>query len=130
MDPFPDEVFYEIFEIEDNIERTQYIEALRNAARKIKRLTEFNNLYKSFVLDYAQRQKQTGNKTKFTDQPMELVCGEWTANDLGVRTIRYDKNAMPVPYQACSHPILPVEILKNVDTAQERITLAYFKSAS
>lgn len=130
MDPFPDEVFYEIFEIEDNIERTQYIEALRNAARKIKRLTEFNNLYKSFVLDYAQRQKQTGNKTKFTDQPLELVCGEWTANDLGVRTIRYDKNAMPVPYQACSHPILPVEILKNVDTAQERITLAYFKSAS
>jgi len=82
------------------------------------------------VLDYAQRQKQTGNKTKFTDQPLELVCGEWTANDFGVRTIRYDKNAMPVPYQACSHPILPVEILKNVDTAEERITLAYFKSAA
>ena len=82
------------------------------------------------MLDYAQRQKQTGNKTKFTDQPLELVCGEWTANDFGVRTIRYDKNAMPVPYQACSHPILPVEILKNVDTAEERITLAYFKSAA
>ena len=129
-EPFPDEIFYEIFEIEDNIERTQYIESLRNTARQLKRVTEFNNLYKSFVLDYAQRQKQTGNKTKFTDQPLELVCGEWTANDFGVRTIRYDKNAMPVPYQACSHPILPVEILKNVDTAEERITLAYFKSAS
>lgn len=127
---FPDEIFYEIFEIEDNIERTQYIESLRNTARQLKRVTEFNNLYKSFVLDYAQRQKQTGNKTKFTDQPLELVCGEWTANDFGVRTIRYDKNAMPVPYQACSHPILPVEILKNVDTAEERITLAYFKSAA
>lgn len=129
-DPFPDEIFYQIFEIEDNIERTQYIESLRNTAREIKRVTEFNNLYKSFVLDYAQRQKQTGQKTQFTDQPLELICGEWTANDLGVRTIRYDKNAMPVPYQACSHPILPVEILKNVDTAQERITLAYFKSAA
>ena len=127
---FPDEIFYEIFEIEDNIERTQYIESLRNTARQLKRVTEFNNLYKSFVLDYAQRQKQTGNKTQFTDQPLELICGEWTANDLGVRTIRYDKNAMPVPYQACSHPILPVEILKNVDTAEERITLAYFKSAA
>ena len=127
---FPDEIFYEIFEIEDNIERTQYIESLRNTARQLKRVTEFNNLYKSFVLDYAQRQKQTGNKTKFTDQPLELVCGEWTANDFGVRTIRYDKNAMPVPYQACSHPVLPVEILKNVDTAEERITLAYFKSAA
>ena len=127
---FPDEIFYEIFEIEDNIERTQYIESLRNTARQLKRVTEFNNLYKSFVLDYVQRQKQTGNRTKFTDQPLELVCGEWTANDFGVRTIRYDKNAMPVPYQACSHPILPVEILKNVDTAEERITLAYFKSAA
>lgn len=130
MEPFPDEIFYQIFEIEDNIERTQYIESLRNAARKLKRVTEFNNIYKSFVLDYAQRQKQTGNKTRFTDQPLELICGEWTANDLGVRTIRYDKQAMPVPFQACSHPILPIEILKNVDTAQERITLAYFKSAS
>lgn len=128
-EPFPDEIFYQIFEIEDNVERTQYIEALRNEARRIKRATEFNNVFKSFMLDYAQRQKQTGQKTKFTDQPLELVCGEWTANDLGVRTIRYDKNAMPVPFQACSHPILPVEILKNVDTAEERITLAYFKSA-
>lgn len=130
MEPFPDEIFYEIFEIEDNVERTQYIEALRNAARKLKRITEFNNIYKSFLLDYAQRQKQTGQKTRFTDQPIELVCGEWTANDLGVRAIRYDKNAMPTPAMACSHPILPTEILKNVDTAQERITLAYFKSAT
>ena len=129
-EPFPDEIFYQIFDIDDNVERTQYIESLRNAARRLKRTTEFNNVYKSFLLDYAQRQKQTGQKTQFTDQPLELVCGEWTANDLGVRTIRYDKNAMPVPYQACSHPILPVEILKNVDTAEERITLAYFKSAS
>ncbi len=129
-EPFPDEIFYRIFEIEDNVERTQYVESLRNAARKMKRITEFNNVYKSFVLDYAQRQRQKGNKTSFTDQPVELVCGEWVANDLGVRAIRYDKNAMPVPFQACSHPILPVEILKNVDTAQERITLAFFKSAA
>lgn len=129
-EPFPDEIFYQIFEIEDNVERTQYIESLRNAARKLKRITEFNNVYKSFLLDYTQHQKQTGQKTKFTDQPLELVCGEWAANDLGVRAIRYDKNAMPVPVLACSHPILPTEILKNVDTAQERITLAYFKSAA
>ena len=129
MEPFPDEVFYAIFEIEDNVERTQYIEALRNAARKQRRINEFNNIYRSFVLDYSQRQKQTGQKTRFTDQPMELACGEWSADDLGVRAVRYDKNAMPVPAMACSHPILPVEILKNVDTAQERITLAYFKSA-
>jgi len=129
-EPFPDEIFYQIFEIDDNIERTRYIEALKNEARQLKRLTEFNNTYKSFVMDYIQKQKQSGNKTRFTDQPLELVCGEWTANDFGVRAIRYDKNALPMPVQACSHPVLPVEILKNVDTQEERITLAYFKSAA
>lgn len=112
LDPFPDEIFYQIFEIEDNVERTQYVEALRKEAGKLKRRPEFNNLYRAFVLDYSQRQKQTGKVTRFTDQPIELNCGEWEATDMGVKTVRYDKNAMPVAYYACSHPILPVEILK------------------
>ena len=69
LDPFPDEIFYQIFEIEDNVERTQYVEALRKEAGKLKRRPEFNNLYRAFVLDYSQRQKQTGKVTRFTDQP-------------------------------------------------------------
>ena len=77
LDPFPDEIFYQIFEIEDNVERTQYVEALRKEAGKLKRRPEFNNLYRAFVLDYSQRQKQTGKVTRFTDQPIELNCGEW-----------------------------------------------------
>lgn len=44
--PFPDEIFYRIFEIEDNVERQKYIEALRNEAKILKRSTEFNNLLK------------------------------------------------------------------------------------
>ena len=58
-EPFPDEVFYQIFEIEDNVERTQYIEALRNTARRLKRATEFNNVYKSFVLVQLDLNKLT-----------------------------------------------------------------------
>ena len=49
LDPFPDEIFYQIFEIEDNVERTQYVEALRKEAGKLKRRPEFNNLYRAFV---------------------------------------------------------------------------------
>ena len=126
----PDEVFYKVFEIEDFVERAQFLESLRRCADKIKRRREFDNIYKAFVMDYSQSQRQTGQKTKATDQPIELGCGEWTVDDLGVRTIRYDKNAQPMQVWACSHPIIPVEILKNVDTAQERITLAYYKSAT
>lgn len=127
--PFPDEVFYRIFEIEDGVERQKYVEALRTKARLLKRITEFNNLFKQFQMDYIQRMKQTGNRTAFTDQPLSLACGEWKADDTGVRTVRYDRQFQPVPVLACSHPVMPVEILKNVDTSEERITLAYCKSA-
>ena len=40
QNPFPDEIFYRIFEIEDNVERQKYIEALRNEAKILKRSTE------------------------------------------------------------------------------------------
>lgn len=124
---FPNELFYQIFEIEDNVERTQYIEAMRSQARMLKRVSEFNSILKAFFIDYAQKMKETGNKTSFTGQPLELECGQWRANDSGVTMMKYDNKGMPVTINACTHPILPVEILKNVDTSEERVRLAYFK---
>lgn len=126
-DPFPDEVFYRIFEIEDIVERTRYIEGMKTRARQLKRISEFNSTLKAFFQDYAQKMKETGNKTAFTGQPVELECGQWRANDLGVTMQRFDNKGMPVIINACTHPILPMEILKNVDTGDERIRLAYFK---
>ena len=126
-DPFPDEVFYKIFEIEDIVERTRYIEGMKTRARQLKRISEFNSTLKAFFQDYAQKMKETGNKTAFTGQPVELECGQWRANDLGVTMQRFDNKGMPVIINACTHPILPVEILKNVDTGDERIRLSYFK---
>lgn len=125
--PFPDEVFYQIFEIEDVVERTQFIEAARNKAREMKRYSEFNSVYRAFFADYMQRMKQTGNQTRFTEQPFELECGTWIARDDGIFTEKLDNKGFPVKIMACSHPILPVEILKNVDTGEERVGLAFFK---
>ena len=126
-DQFPDEIFYQVFEIDDIVERTQYIESLKTIARKHNRAREFDNIYKAFITDYIQKMKQTGNKTRFTEQPIELFCGQWIAKDTGVTMQKFDSRGFPVTITACSHPILPVEILKNVDTSEERITLAYFK---
>lgn len=125
--PFPDEIFYKIFEIEDIVERTQFIQALRNKAGSMNRSREFNDLFKAFFEDYKQRMKETGKTTKFTLQPMELQCGQWNADDLGVRMQHFDKRGFPVTTLACSHPIMPVKILKNVDTGEERVSLGYFK---
>lgn len=130
LDPgqqFPDEIFYRIFEIDGNVERTQYIEALRNKARLLKRANEFNTVLKAFFTDYAQKMKETGNSTNFTGQPTELQCGPWRANDLGVTMQKFDGHGMPVCVSACTHPIMPVKIYKNIDTGKERVMLAYFK---
>lgn len=125
--PFPDELFYRIFEIEDVVERTQYIEAAKSKARDMRRITEFNNIYKSFIMDYQQRMHQTGKTTAFTGQDLTLECGSWITGDSGVYTEKFDKQGFPTRIMACSHPILPVKILKNVDTGEERLTLAFFK---
>ena len=125
--PFPDEIFYRIFEIEENVERAQYIEALRNKAREIKRISEFNRILKAFFTDYSQKMKDTGNSTNFTEQPLSLECGPWHATDAGVTMQKFDNNGQPVYISACTHPILPVEIYKNIDTGKERVKLDYFK---
>ena len=126
-DPFPEDIFYRIFEIEDTVERTQYIEALRAQARTIKRAKEFANILQAFFRDYQQRMMESGNMTNFTEQPIELQCGVWRATDLGVTMQKIDGRGMPIQITACLHPILPIEILKNVDTGEERVKLAYFK---
>ena len=126
-DPFPDEIFYRIFEIEDHVERTQFVEALRNRARILKRSREFSSVLQSFFKDYQQKMMERGNVTQFTEQPIELQCGPWKATDLGVTMQKFDSRGMPVQLTACMHPILSIEILKNVDTGEERVRLAYFK---
>ena len=126
-EPFPDEIFYRIIEIEGNVERAQYIEALKNRARQMKRANEFNSILKAFFMDYSQKMKETGNSTNFTGQALELQCGPWRATDLGVSMQKFDNHGQPVFVNACTHPILPIEIYKNVDTGRERVKLAYFK---
>ena len=126
-EPFPDEVFYRVFEIEDIVQRSQYLEALRAKARELRRIREFDNIYKAFVTDYIQRMKQKGNKTCFTGQKLELDCGGWDARDTGILQKKFDAKGIPFMSIACPHPIIPVEILKNVDTNEERVTLDYFK---
>lgn len=123
----PDELFYKIFEIPDVIERSQYIEALRSKAREQKRTTEFNSILKAFMTDYQQRMHKSDNVTCFTGQPIELACGKWIAADSGIYTEKMDTKGFMTRIMACPHPILPAEILENVDTGESRVTLAYFK---
>lgn len=127
-DSFSDDLFFEILETTDVLERTQFIEDVRRKCQEVGRLREFNNLLKAWVSKNAQLMKQSeSNKTAFTDAPLQLNCGKWVADDLGVVSNDFTAQGIPITTTACPHPILPIERYINVDTDTEKVKLAFFK---
>ena len=72
----------------------------------------------------AARRSMVLNTTEFTNQPMELNCAAWECWDSGIS--RSGRNGLRE--QACSHPIMPVERLKNIDTGEVKIGGVYIGS--
>ncbi len=127
-DDFSDDLFFEILETTDVLERAQFIEQIRRKCQEVGRLREFNNLLKAWITKSVQLQKQgNSNKTAFTDAPLQLNCGKWVANDLGVVLNDVTAQGMPITTTACPHPVLPVERYINIDTDTEKVKLAFFK---
>lgn len=127
-DDFSDDLFFAILETTDVLERAQFIEQVRRKCQEVGRLREFNNLLKAWILKSTQLTKQGGsNKTSFTDAKLQLNCGKWVANDLGVVLNDVTAQGIPVTATACPHPILPVERYINIDTDTEKVKLAFFK---
>lgn len=127
-DEFSDDLFYEILETKDILERTQFIEKVRRKCQKVGRLREFNSLLKAWIAKDVQLTKQQGsNKTYFTDAPLQLNCGSWVADDMGVVLYDVTSQGIPITSTACPHPILPVERYNNIDTDTEKIKIAFFR---
>ena len=129
-DDFTDDLFFEILETADVLERAQFIEQIRRKCQDVGRLREFNNLLKAWILKSTQLQKQgNSNKTQFTDAPLQLNCGRWCADDLGVVLNDVTAQGVPITITACPHPIIPIERYINLDTDTEKIKLAFFKDS-
>lgn len=123
------EIFEHIFSIDNQIARTTLIVKLQERARELKNIRSFDKLLKAYQTEFAQRYKQQGSNTiQFTQPPIEnLKCGKWECNDTGVIKNTMSAGMIPTTIVACSHPILPVERLINVDSETEKIKLAFFK---
>lgn len=127
-DDFSDDLFFEILETTDVLEKAQFIEAIRRKCQEVGRLREFNNLLKAWISKSVQLQKQgASNKTEFTDAPIQLNCGRWIANDFGVVLNDVTAQGLPITTTACPHPIIPVERFNNIDTDTEKIKLAFYR---
>lgn len=85
----------------------------------------FVSLYKAYLEMMSSKDGLIAdNTTDFTDQPMELDCGSWYCDDLGITGT--DKLGFEIV--ACNHPIMPVQRLINIDSGVEKLKLAYRKN--
>lgn len=129
-----EETFEKIFDEPDEIARARMIMTLTDVAKSLGVKTKFEEIlkaYKRSVREYERAQKasrhnaiSTENWTEFESSGKyeDMRCGAWIATDAGVYAQSYDS---PTDIVACYHPILPVERLKNMETGEEQILLAY-----
>ena len=126
-----EKIFTEIFEQEDEIRKARLILALEDRAAELGVKTKFGDLLKAYKKVYQETRKKqersvslVENWTNFTDCPYgRMQCRSWIASDDGI--CLYNPNTGMTDIQACYHPILPVERLKNLETGEEQLKLAY-----
>lgn len=63
------------------------------------------------------------NSTNFDGQELQLDCGSWQCDEFGITGI--DKFGFE--FVACTHPIMPVQRLTNIDSGTEKLKIAYKK---
>lgn len=125
-----DSVFIELFEITDPIERSRRKIQLQHRAKALGVKSDFEELmrgYNQADRDMKRQAKENhtvcslDNYTNFTGDYDNMYCGMWIANDSGI----YAQTSGGIEEVVCYHPILPIERLKNLETGEEQIKLAY-----
>ena len=122
-----EEVFVEIFEQEDAIRRAQMLLSFQDRAKELGVKGQFDTMVKAFQTVEKETKKKASrtlleNWTNFTGKYDSMRCGSWLAADDGIRTFNKDYDNEVV---VCYHPILPIGRLRNLETGEEQIRLAY-----
>lgn len=124
-----DEVLTEVFEQEDEIYKARLLLSLEDRAAELGVKGKFVELVKAFKrVEKATRQRKKeqtallNNWTNFTGDYDNMMCGSWVASDNGIYTFNKDYSNEVI---VCYHPILPVERLRNLETGEEQLKLAF-----
>lgn len=124
-----EEVFVEIFEQEDEIKKAQMLLSCQDRAKELGVKSQFDTMVAAFrKVEKAANEKRRksqpmmDNWTGFTDKYDPMKCGSWIAEDDGIHMMDKDYANKVV---VCYHPILPIGRLRNLETGEEQIRLAY-----
>ena len=129
------EILEEVFSQEDEVYKAELLASLALRASELRCKTEFKQVvsaYKKVEKDMKKQENEEKRRnfslvehyTNFTDNPYDnMACENWIASDDGIYTCNPITGLTDI--RACYHPILPVERLKNLETGEEQIKLAF-----
>lgn len=112
-----DELFIELFEIEDDLTRQRTIFKLEDRATELKKLSEFRKIFRIYEKEYKRKRNApmiaTGNEFEIDipEKDVELKSGCWQMDETGIFTVTEKGREY-----ACPHPIVPLGILKGVES--------------
>lgn len=86
------------------------------------RIRNFKSMYDDYLRSIQQLHSDIVHYTEFENQPFQLLCGDWQADNTGI----YGANGYGMEL-VCPHPIMPVCRLINIDTGEEKIKIAFQK---
>lgn len=110
---------------EDPFVQQQMVQRMKEYAATVG-IRSFVSLWNIYQRSMAQKgkAKELERATDFTDQPVELYCGEYTCTDAGVRYV----NKLGFPVVVCQHPILVSRRYVNVDSGEEKLEVAFSRA--
>ncbi|MDK2965098.1 DUF927 domain-containing protein [Lacrimispora sp.] len=127
------EVLTEVFDQEDELYRAELLASLGLRAAELKVKTEFREMVAAYKRVEKEMKRQEREKVKapcylenwtnFNGPYDNMQCKEWLATETGI-CLRNPSTGY-TDILACYHPILPIERLKNLETGEEQIKLAY-----
>lgn len=125
----------EVFQQEDELYKAELLASLGLRASELKCKKEFSDMVAAYKRAEKEAKKQEQEKsrksnslvehyTNFQDSPYNnMACENWIASDDGVYT--WNPITGLTDIRACYHPILPVERLKNLETGEEQMKIAF-----
>ena len=127
------QILTEVFDQEDELCRAELLASLGLKAAELKVKTEFREMvaaYKRVEKEMKRQEKERtkqpctlDNWTNFKGPYDNMQCKEWLATESGICLRNTSTGYTDI--LACYHPILPIERLKNLETGEEQIKLAY-----
>lgn len=127
------ELYEELLQIESDLDREMIANNVRRQAKELGIVTEFDNIWRAALKEEAKFKKLelSNTDTIFSesitdfsalDTANQFKCGEWIADDSGVR-IRTDRGGMTI---VCPHPIYPTRVLRNSETGKYKVEIEFF----